>query len=679
MIPVTFNAVTAYLLDDLPDWSTKVVLEAMLPASSLDRSLTGRETRRATGDTLRLSCKFTATISSLPAIATLRNSLQALNVQNVLCPLWPGGFVAGELPAVTTAYYALFNNDGSFASIQPAAALPFASAAFPLMVGILTDKVDPQLLSGGALSVTFKFSDNGNYPVTLPAFAAPAGLTATGGAGARPLFPFLPDWSTLPNSGDSEQDITRRQIGNVRTLATAYYAQRGRRTCTQAFTLAGNDAFNLLAFFVGMGGEANNFWLGVALNEANLAANLGAADTSLTVDNGAALGTNAFVLLGDGVNRVPLVVDSVAGNTWNLHAAPGTAFVAGRTTIESLVLARFDVLKLTLNFSSPVVADCKVQFKELPWETNAVAGETYGTTMGALPPTASFFKYTMTTPSGTTSWYFTGYERNLSDGVNNWLSAPMEFDAITDTADLKRNETTITSRNFNGNPLALLFPLALEWPLMLQIFEGDVNVGASTVSNLRAYFYGEVGEADLEPPFITSKCATLSHIFDRQIPRRLYQRTDNWCLFETANGLTPADWQWNAAVVSYDAPSATLVIGSLTQQTPGNALSNATPAHWFAAGYLVITAAADSSQQVRMIGDNTAVAGGHTTIHLATPLKSAPTAGDVVNLFPGYDGQASTALTKFNNFQTKFGGFPFMPTGNPTVLRITQPTGGGKK
>jgi len=51
----------------------------------------------------------------------------------------------------------------------------------------------------------------------------------------------------------------------------------------------------------------------------------------------------------------------------------------------------------------------------------------------------------------------------------------------------------------------------------------------------------------------------------------------------------------------------------------------------------------------------------------------------VVALYPGYDGQAVTAQTKFNNYQQNFGGFPFMPVGNPTVLRITQPTGGGKK
>ena len=673
MIPVTFNSAPAYLVDDLPTWDESFSVEATLPAM-YERSLTGRETRRPTGDTLRLALRFTSILTTPAAVTAWRNSSQGLSVQPVLCPFWPAGFIAGGTPLVTAAYYATFNADGSFNSIQPASALPFALFAYPLMVGILGDKMNPTLLAGGVLSVDYEFADNGNYPLAPAAFAPPAGLTATGGAGARPLFPFLADWSTLPHSGVSEQDITRKQIGALRTLATAYYTQRGRRTVEQAFTLQNADAFNLLRFFADMGGEQNNFWLGACLNEANLTGNVASGATSLTVDNGAARGSNSFVLLGNGVVRVPLVVSSVAGNTWNLLAAPGTAFSAGATTIESLVLARFDALKLVLNFSSPTLADCSVKFKELPWETNAVAGETYGTTMGALPATATFFQFTMTTPSGVTTWYFTSYERNLSDGTHTWLSAPMEFDAINETADLKRNDTTITSRNFTGNPLALLFPLALEWPLMIQIFEGDINTGASTVSNLRCYFYGEVGSADLEPPFITAKCSTLSHIFDRLLPRRLYQRTDNFCLFETANGLLAANWQWNAVVVSYNAATTTLIIGTITSS---NGATLAT--HYFAAGYVVVTAASGGAQQVRMVSDSTAVVAGQLTMYLSTPFTNAPSVGDVVNLFPGYDGQAATAATKFSNYQQKFGGFPFMPIGNPTVLRITQPTGGGKK
>jgi hypothetical protein len=322
-----------------------------------------------------------------------------------------------------------------------------------------------------------------------------------------------------------------------------------------------------------------------------------------------------------------------------------------------------------LNFTRPDLAHATLKFCELPWETNAVAGETYGTTMGALPITAILFTYTLTTPSGTTTWYFTNFERNLTYGGNTYLSAWMEFDSITETAVLDRQSLTIKSRNFTGNPLSLLVPFSLEFPLMVQISEADVAGNAA--SNLRTYFFGEVGKCSVEPPFIDATCSTLSSVFDRTVPRRLYQRTDNWTLFESANGLLPANWQWNALVVSWTPATGALVVGTITS-TSGAALVG----NFFAAGYCIVTTG--GATQVRMIGSNLAVAGGQVTLYLATPLATAPSVGDAVQMFAGYDGQASTSISKFNNY-TNFGGFPFMPVGNPSVLRITQPTGGGKK
>src|ERR1019366_6719060 len=151
----------------------------------------------------------------------------------------------------------------------------------------------------------------------------------------------------------------------------------------------------------------------------------------------------------------------------------------------------------------------------------------------------------------------------------------------------------------------------------------------ATVANLRSYFYGEVGDADLEPPFIDAHCKTLSHILDRLVPRRLYQQSDNWCLFETANGLVPADWKWTAQVVSWDAPTSTLWVNTLATTNAFGATLASLPAsvsatNFFAAGYLIITAASGGAQQVRMISDNAVPAGGSMQLHLATQLTTAP-------------------------------------------------------
>jgi len=124
-------------------------------------------------------------------------------------------------------------------------------------------------------------------------------------------------------------------------------------------------------------------------------------------------------------------------------------------------------------------------------------------------------------------------------------------------------------------------------------------------------------------------------------------------------------------VVSYDVPGAALIIGTITS-TNAATLN----AHFFAAGYLAVTHA--GATQYRMIADSTASAGGQITLALTSPLVTAPSAGDIVALYPGYDGQAETAINTFNNY-ANFGGFPFIPTGNPFVLRIPTNTGTGKK
>lgn len=673
MISVVFNSNPACLLDDWPMWDSDFVLDATISAVT-ERGLSGRETRRVKGDTLRLEAKFTCWLANSVAITNLRNSLQGLNTQQVLCPLWPALIQPHGTPTVSASFYATFNASRSFNGIVAAAALPVALSAVPLMVGYLKNIPNADVLTDTEGKVNYDFVDADVYPLTPPACNPPAGLTATGGAGARPLFPFAPDWATVPQSGESDVDIDRRQIGELRTLASAYYAQRNRRKVVQHFTLQNTDPFNLLSFFVQMGGEQNNFWLGAALSEAGLTADVAVTDTALQVNNGANLGTNSFVMLNDNHNRVPLVVNSVAGNTWNLAAAPGTAFGMQTTRIESLVLARFDDLKLTLNFSRPDLANCTLKFVELPWETNAVAGETYGTTMGALPTTAILFVFTLTTPSGATTWYLTNFERNLVDSsANTYLSVPLGFDAITETAALERQSLKLTSRNFANNPLSLLVPFQLEWPLQLEIIEADVTVAGaiSTAGNFRTWFFGEVGRASVEPPFIDADCMSLNHIFDRNIPRRLYVRTDNWVLFEAANGLLPSNWEWSGQVVSYTAATSTLVVDNITSTNAATLAAN-----WFAAGYCVITTA--GAQQARMIGSSTAPAAGTMTIYLSSPLFTSPNAGDTVRMYAGYDMQASTAINKFNNYGN-FGGFPFIPIGNPTVLRIQQPTGSGKK
>lgn len=664
MISVTFNSAPAFLLDNFPDWNSAVTLDAELPLSFAPRGLSGREERRPYGDTLRVSLKYSALLQG-SEVVDLRNSLQALNTQAVLCPLWVAGFDAGATPNVTSAYYVMMG-DGDAPAIAAAAALPFDRPAYPLLIGRLENLPDPEMLTDVCEAVTFEFTENDPRSISLSSFVAPTGLTA--GSGVRPLFPFRADWATSPHAGSAEVEIDRRAIGDSRSMSDAYYAQRSRRHGQQNFTLFGNEGWQMLRFWLDQLGTQNNFWLPSALSEAQLVADVGAGDTTLQA-NAVGPSTPFYICLDDLVNRTPLKIsesesESASVNTWTLSGAVGTDYASARTRIESLVLSRFDDSKISLTWESPDVVTCQLKFVEVPWEVASVSGEIFGTSMGALPVTAHLYVFTVNYPDGAAVYRYTSFERDLTNAGNTYsATGSWEHDDITETATIERQSTKLRTRNFTGNPLSLLAAELLEFPLLVDIFECDVTEDAA--SNLRAIFSGEAEELEREGPFIEATVSSLSHLFDQQIPRALFQTADNWMLFSTYNGLSRTDWKWTGIVAdTYDPTTTTLPLTNVTRSTgPAITLDE----HFFAGGYLTI--GTGTNIQFRGIGDSGAVASGTMNVTLATDFAIPPAPGDLVTFYPGYDGDYSTATDPdtFNN-RANFGGFPFMPIGDNSLL-----------
>lgn len=666
MITVIFNGGTAYLLDDLPDWESGFALDAQIPAV-IEQGLNGLETRGQRGDTLRLSVKFSCTLEGA-AVPALRNALQGLNVQPVLCPLWPAMFQPGDTPPVTAPYYVAIGDDEA-PSIHAAADLPLTRQACPLMVGKLAQVPDPNLLAPDVATLQYSFIESDGANIMTPAAFVPTDALAAAN-GTRPIFPWRPDWATVPVSASAKVDIERQQIGQGRELQEAYYTQDARRDGMQNFTLEGVDIWNLLSFFIGSGSEIQNFWLPMGITEANLTADVAAVDTALNVDNAPALAVGAFVVLDDLTNRVPLKISAVGDSSWTVPAV-GTAFTAADTRIESLMLARFDTVKLSLRFDAADVATCQIKFKEVPYEVQGGSAETIGETMGPMVTRAFLYVFTVKYPGATQVWRFTDFERQLTDAdENNYIAEPFENDDITETATIERQSVNIKSRNFAGNPLGLMVPFDLEWPLLIQIYEADV--AGNAVSNLRCYFNGEITKCDTDGPFLSATAQSLSSLFDRQIPRRLIQPGCNWILFEGKCGLLQADWQWTGEVSDYDPDLLTLTLTSVTSTNAA-----ALVAHFFAGGFLSV--GVGNAAQYRMIVDSTAVAGDSLQLVLANPFTTAPGAGVTVTFHPGCDGMVSTCRNKFNNF-VNFGGFPFTPAANPSMFQTTQAAyGGGKK
>ncbi len=671
MIPITYLGNPAYLLNDAPNWDGIITLEAELPVA-IENGLDAHETRRALGDTARLTITYNVTLlaGSLP---TFRNALQALNDLPVLCPLWMAWFDAGTSPAVTTAFYVLMD-DSAAPAIQPASAQPFARPAYPLLVGRLAKVPEPKLISDVEALAEISFTENDQSAVSFPAFAAP--LTFAAANGARPVLPWVPDWSVMPMSAKAAVDIERQNIGHGRVTANAMYPQPPRRDVEQSFVLSAADSWNFLSFWLGVGATAGNFWIPTGVTEAFLTANILAGDMALHVDKPAARGGNAYVLLDDLNKRAALQITGTAGSAWNLAAAPGAAFTAADTRIEALMLGRFQESKISMAWEDTGQAIITTKFTETPLEAVGASSETVGSTMGPMPTNAYLYVFAVNYPGANQTWRYTSFERDVTNGGHTFTAALLEHGDIQETAVLDRQTVEIKSRNFAGNPLAMLVPFQLEWPLLLSIYEVDVpTAGGTAATNPRCYFVGEVTKCDTEGPYLNATAGSLTSLFERKIPRRIYNPGCNWILFESKCGVAKANWKWQGIVSGWDAPSSGLSLASVVSvASPVNTI--ALTAHLFAGGYL--TVGSGSAVQYRMIAESTAAIAGALTLSVSTGFFNAPNIGDVVTFYPGCDGQKATCEGTFANY-LNHGGYPWIPAANPTTAQIYSNNYGQKK
>jgi hypothetical protein len=272
-------------------------------------------------------------------------------------------------------------------------------------------------------------------------------------------------------------------------------------------------------------------------------------------------------------------------------------------------------------------------------------------------------------------WRFTDFERDLTcpmpvDGTA--LAKPIEHGNIRETLGLERQQVTIKARHWTDNPLARLIPFTLEWPLMVRIYEVDIT--GSTASNLRCVFVGEVVNGKPRPPMIEVVARSFGGIFDSRFPRRLLQPGDNWALFETENGLLASNWEWTGTVSTFNPTTLELALTSVSRVVGSPVTLSA---HFFAGGYLRF--GSGGAAQYRQIADNAAASGSNITLTMGAVFQTDPVASNTVWFYPGYDGRAETARDKFANL-SRFGGFPYMPAGNPSFIKPSKDLGSaGKK
>lgn len=683
MIQATLNSATVFLLNDEPDWRERLSLKASLPALNR-RGLTGREARRPLADALRCSLSYAAFLDEDGA-NDLRDALQLLGSEAVVCPAWPFALSGTEWAdtLVTGGLVIGWMSDWSSYEMGSSLADPTAwDYVAPLLYGRLNQMPDPTAAGVVNLDLTFDFEEDGDagYAIALDAVTFADGA-ALPDATVPKLFPFEIEWSNPPHTGSAEKEIERIQIGRMRATAPVFYPQNAQRPVSGSIMLDGRaDIAALLRWFLDRHGSADAHYLPEALTVARLSATANAGTNTLILDDATSIGQNRYLELSRGDTVEIVRITGIASNTCTLSANLANTWTAGGTLVRLAMLARHARDEIALEFLSPTVARASLAWREVPDEYSAAAGETRGTTLGKLVTEADLYTVTLDFNGATEIHRFTSFERDLTVSGNVHTSRVCEHTDIRETLNLDRDELTLTIRWWANCPFRKLLPNKLDCRLLLVIQRCEVN--GSNGSNVTTLFTGEITGGTADGPMLQLTAAGDNALFDRQFPKLLMQPGCNHQLFDAGCTLVRADWTISATV--YSIAGKTLTLENFTRS--GGLPSGFGFAHWFALGYVQRTISGLPVRQI--IFDSAVIASSRIALTLGSVPTWTPVFGDAVTVIPHCDGLAATCQAynvttnptgKFNNY-AHFLGFPFMPDKNPafTPMKKTDSSTGKK-
>ena len=674
----TFDTIlgeSCWILPYSPDWRSGIEARFTLPADA-ERSLTGRESRRAYADSQRLEMTFQSILTAQEA-ATLRNALQSSSFENlpIWFPFWPGEwlFEPGYGSVFSSAQSIQWDGNGSAALVLDPTNLmgpyPITTKWIPALRGYFSETPSIEAVTDELFVARFRIKEDGPANLALQVNGSALAYGPQIPGRNYPVFPFRPQWRGPVETGKAEIEIDRRDMGFNRQEVRVVYPQSPERAIRFELSLHGNQTgADLIRFFDVAQGNAATFWCPTWMSEARLSADVAFGSASLSVTNGNSIGSNAYLALVDqsGVTEVRQVSAKSSGSIL-LTQPVAAAHSMATTSLATAALVRFARSGLTLRWRSTDEVEASVELKEAATDYYTPTGETHGDTIGTLNRSCFLYRFTVTYPGTSQVWRFTSYEEPLEDNSGTYTPQPIEHGEICETLNLERNEVQLRTRAFEGNPLLRFIPFRLEFPMKLEVIEAKLWPGGTTLYDWRRLFSGEVTRVQMDGPYITARAVQVGNLFERKLPRVLMQPTCNYALFDGACGLSKEAWKYRGYVLATLLNPTRIQLRSLARVT-GTWVQPSL--HWFAGGWIELGSGTDFES--RFIADASAYdasGSGFIELTLSTPLGRIPAVDEEVFLFPGCDGKRFTCKDKFGNYP-RFGGFPHMPVGNPSMVKM---------
>ncbi|HEV2207300.1 MAG TPA: phage BR0599 family protein [Verrucomicrobiae bacterium] len=647
------------------DWASGVSVRFRLETDQV-ASLTKRQERAAFSEALKVTDVQATYCLDQAAAAEVRNALRVLQDTPVRLPFLPG---VDRCESFLARWYQAWDSGEGAGAVENLAFGLVADGAgrkhvAPTLLGYLVEPPTFELLTTELVNVGLRWKESADFSERLQVPACEWEEGPRIGARVVYRFPFAPDWSQSQDAGAVVVDVDRKDVGFRRRSASAAYPQVGSRQPVFGFTLDGGEASTLLRFFQDRRGPTEPFWLPCWVGECRLAEDALAADTEITVTDATALGEHRYIILLSAGAPVERHITDIEGNVLTLDQPLGMDMDAVDTVLSALALVRFSSGELVVKWDSPDCTECQIQFEEVSQEYMVPAGDVYGGTFGPLANTCFLFQLN----TAGQSWYWTNYEKDLNYGGQAYASEDIEFDEIAEGVAWESNEVSVSMRSWVGNPVLSLLARTATDRMELIIARGVPN---DPVIGYTVLFRGWITKADMKGAWLTATAASFGSLFERNVPRTIMQTCDNYALFDAGNRLTRASWTFTARLTAM----AGLVLTFDTLTWPQGALP-VIGANYLALGYVERPV---THERVLLVSSTALVAGALTATVSHAFMGAAPVAPEAGWLLvPGYDGLLETAVAKFNN-AANFGGFPFMPDVNPSLVAMPSNRGGSSK
>lgn len=700
----TSPATPIVLLLDEPEMSAGYAIELSTPAK-VDKSLASKEERRVFARSFRLSVEYTLALETAAQCSALRHGLKRLKGEMLGVPLWMDQVLLsaaaaagattlvgdGTRPIRAGEWYVLTGGNpagpyelvkvtgwsGASATLAGAlqAAWPKESMLVPLMFGRFVERPEAEAITDADAQVPVAIREDSPYALRVNVLGTPS-IPALGanvpGHTTAALWTLAPEATRQIDR--TQADAIAEQLGYGRQTSRYDYSQPVRRGLEADFTCHSRAQIEAIElFFRDRRGTTRPFFTPSWQSDLELTANAASGASTLSTRVGVYAdpdyddhpGQPYLAVCDPLTDRVdPFKVATVAAGTVTLTGTTPRAYpLAEEWMVSHLLAVRFGAAALRWEYETDQDARTRLAFIEQTDE--------YLSPSSAEPEPVFLFRFTekLRAPFAPTVWRFTSYEDVWAvSGDGSYTPGPFSFGAVKETTRLDRDELRIRSWLFPGNPLLRLWPLTLEGPLQVELFEADAATPAAAPELL---FAGEIEGSEPDGPMTEATAVPWGRTLEQRLPTFRIQGPCNYTVYEPGCDKSRSAMRITGTVVSADLAGRRIIVGA----------GGAKPEGYFASGgYVEILLAGDKAETRAVLQSEPWASGTQTRLTLSYPLTTAVGSlpGKTAQIYPGCDGYPSTCGQVFENYDN-YGGHFYVPRENPAIKAVPTKTGGGGK